>query len=136
MEIVGELVHNSDLIVVAAVSDQSQFSPVAVSTALTVEKAIKGTLPEEPVTVFQLGALGDAGILQKGMRYVLFLGKQTDSEPNTFFVKGGHEGIFFASAGTLHGPEKFVGDLQPKAGSDPLEALEQAVQTIMALQPA
>jgi len=117
--------------VVAEVDIREQRSPVAVGSKLKVARTIKGKAPKEPV-VLQLGSLGDSsspGLLRYGRTYLLFLGKQGDGDPRTFFVKGGVEGIFVEEAGELLGMGRFLQELEPGRAS--LAGLERKVKALL-----
>jgi hypothetical protein len=128
-ESLTEMATNADLIVVAKVTDQQQFSYVSVASTAQPLRVLKGSAPSS-LTIFQLGSLTDRsdGLLQTGTTYFLFLGKQSDASPNTFYVKGEHQGIFEKRGNQLIGLSKFVESLNLKPGADPYQVLEDKVK--------
>jgi hypothetical protein len=117
---------HSDLILVATVEEQRQFSPVAVASTLRVEKVVKGNAPTAPI-VYEVGVLGQRGpMLENGTTCFLFLRKRPQKD-NFFYVKGGHEGAFTKENGRLLGHEQFVRSIPLADGVDPFRALEHMV---------
>lgn len=124
-----EMARDSDLIVVATVTEQEQFSPLSVTSTLKVGRVIKGAASDKMV-VFQLGSLNerDQYLLGVGGTYFLFLGKQSDSSPDTYFVKGGHQGLFEIRNGKLFGDPSFVSALDVMTEAYPYKVLEGKVR--------
>jgi hypothetical protein len=123
-----EMARHSDLIVIAEVVEQRQFSSLAVASTVTVLNSVKGEPPTSPI-ILQLGALTERSehLLEVGPKYFLFLGKQGDGSPNTFYVKGEYQGIFSLHQNKLKGEPKFIAELPLDKGTDPFQLLEQAV---------
>ncbi|HEY3367571.1 MAG TPA: hypothetical protein VGK74_21140 [Symbiobacteriaceae bacterium] len=90
----ADMARAADLIVVATVASQTQFSPIAVTSTLHLERTLKGSPPAAPV-VLQVGRLGtgQTRLLNGGTTWVLFLGKQNDDSPDRYFIKGGTQGM-------------------------------------------
>ncbi|WP_219835123.1 hypothetical protein [Paenibacillus sp. R14(2021)] len=88
---IDDLKKNADLIVYGQVTSQIQYSDSAVQSTINVNKHRKGIAPEV-IKVFQLGVVGSDDVLSPGQSYLLFLGKQTDDQADTFFIKGGTQG--------------------------------------------
>lgn len=89
---ITELKAVSDLIVYACAAAQVQVSEYAVQTTMEVYQTRKGD-SVGTISVNQMGSIGASGVLKPGQAYLLFLGKQTDDEPETYFIKGGMQGL-------------------------------------------
>lgn len=126
---ITDLIREADLIVRGTVVSQHQVSHVAVASTVEIARSARGTAPDGSLTIFQLGRLGldDEDLLTPGVEYLLFLGKQGDGNPNTFYIKGGNQGIFSVHSGRLSGRDgRLTGQLTKAIGrsEDPLTSAE------------
>ncbi len=80
------------LIVRATVTEQIQYSDMSVQSRVEVSKTLKGDSFDQ-IRIYQLGTIGEDNVLSPDKEYLLFLGKQTDGEKDTFFINGGEQGI-------------------------------------------
>jgi hypothetical protein len=91
---IDDLRNNSDLIVYGRVISHEQFSDYAVTSTVAVTKVKRGEVPDsETITVFQIGTLYSSEVLTINKPYLLFLGKQSDDQDDSYFIKGGLLGI-------------------------------------------
>ncbi len=106
-----EMKQNSDIIVVGKVTSQEQFSHVSVKSTVSVSEKLKGKDIASNITIFQLGNLSEpTELLQLNKEYTLFLGKQSDDKPDTYYIKGAHQGAFLHDNGKLVNPDKVMKD--------------------------
>ena len=142
---IAEMAAGSKLIAVVRVVSRAQYSPAAVAVTAKVTRVIKGEAPKEEIIIFQLGNLGfirqiqQFGQLSDGMdgllnerEYLLFLGKQDDGQPHTFFVRGGTQGIFYAEGSHIvTGDTRFAAEISRAGVTGGLSALEDHVKAML-----
>lgn len=92
-ESLSKIKSDADLIIAGRVVEQEQFSPISVKSKVEVIETFKGK-KSDIIYVYQLGNMGDKEILDLSSEYFLLLGKQTDDKEDTFFIKGGVQGLF------------------------------------------
>jgi hypothetical protein len=80
----SDAVKRADLVVLATVQPLQTYSAVVDLAPIKVQRAMKGTVPDN-LGVLQLK--GTDG-LKTGETYLLFLGKQGDNKPHTYYVLG------------------------------------------------
>lgn len=116
------------IVVEATVAGQMQYSDMSVLSTLDIEKSFKGKKFDK-VRLFQLGNIGDANVLNVGQKYILFLGKQTDGEEDTFFVTGGEQGIVNITGNIINAKDPVMRKelSKYKGKEDFLNALEQVI---------
>lgn len=81
----------SYVIAAGKVVSQHETSRVAVRSVVQLNKVYKGN-PLDEINVTQLGQINEETVLEQSKTYLLFLGDQ--GVENTYFVKGGEQGIF------------------------------------------
>jgi hypothetical protein len=142
---VAEMAAGSKLIAVVQVTSRAQYSPVAVAVTATVTRVIKGEAPKEEIVIFQLGNLGFIQQMRQVSRlsdgkdgllnereYLLFLGKQDDGQPHTFFIRGGMQGIFYAEGDYIvTGDTRFAAEISRAGVTGGLSALEAHVKSML-----
>jgi len=142
---IAEMAASSKLIAVVQVTSRAQYSPAAVAVTATVSRVIKGEAPKEDIVIFQLGNLGfiqqmrQVSRLSDGMdgllnerEYLLFLGKQDDGQPHTFFIRGGMQGIFYAEGDYIvTGDARFAAEISRAGVTGGLSALEAHVKSML-----
>ncbi|KOP66782.1 hypothetical protein AMS62_17225 [Bacillus sp. FJAT-18019] len=79
------------VIAVGKVVSQHEPSRVAVGSVIQINKVYKGN-PQEEIIVTQVGQVNEETVLEPNKTYLLFLGDQ--EVENTYYVKGGEQGIF------------------------------------------
>ncbi|GEM_PF-4279740 len=89
------------LIVRASVTGQLQYSDMSVQSTLAVSETWKGDTFNQ-IRVYQFGTIGGEKVLSPDKEYILFLGKQTDGEKDTFFINGGEQGIIIIDNGIIN----------------------------------
>ncbi|WP_127531782.1 hypothetical protein [Paenibacillus kobensis] len=85
-----DLKKNAELIILGTAISQELPSKIAVATKVKVTKTLKGKQQDE-IIIYQFNG---EEVLIPGEEYYLFLGKQTDGQENSFFIKGGFQGLF------------------------------------------
>ncbi|MBS3982239.1 MAG: hypothetical protein KGZ41_00405 [Dethiobacter sp.] len=131
---IKEMTADSELIAMVRLVSRRQYSPIAVASTATVNKVIKGNYTDDEIVVFQIGSLGGSQeeLLNVDREYLLFLGKQDDEQPNTFYIKGGVQGMFYAEGNRIvaHDP-RFADQISRATLTGGLTALETLVKSML-----
>lgn len=105
-----EMKKASDAIIIAKPISYNQRKLGVVST-VSVIKTLKGKKFDK-ILLYQLGQVNEdntifsGDVLELNKEYVLFLGEQTSTEDNAFYVKGGIQGAFLNENGKLTNKDK------------------------------
>ncbi|GEM_PF-6207501 len=101
-----EMRKNADVILIGKPVSVFEQREYGVISNVEVEETLKGQSFEK-IRLYQIGRVDEemksvGDVLEFGQTYVLFLGKQEDGEPDTYYVKAGWQGAFLQhSDGTL-----------------------------------
>jgi hypothetical protein len=64
--------------------------------------------------------------------YLLFLGKQDDGQPHTFFIRAGTQGVFYAEGDyVVTGDTRFAAEISRAGVTGGLSALEDHVKSML-----
>src|SRR5690606_7592362 len=113
---------NADLIVVGTPISQEALSDITVATKLKVTKVLKGKEQNE-IIIYQLGRIGDKDVLNPGEDYYLFLGDQIDNREDTFYIKGGIQGLFYKKDQEILARDPLMQDSMNDLFKDKLEGI-------------
>jgi len=97
-----EMKENADLIVIGKPVSVIKRGEYGVTSNIEVISTLKGK-KFDAIKLMQLGKVDqnlrtDGDVLPFNQTYILFLGKQEDGEPNTFYVRAGWQGAFLEDA--------------------------------------
>lgn len=93
-----EMKEKSDLIIIGKPVSVFEQRKYGVLSNIQVMETLKGN-KYDTIKIYQLGAVDEnlnsiGDVLQFNQTYFLFLGKQQDGQPDTFYVKAGLQGAF------------------------------------------
>jgi len=118
-----EMRKNADVILIGKPVSVFEQREYGVISNVEVKETLKGQSFEK-IRLYQIGRVDEevksvGDVLEFGQTYVLFLGKQEDGEPDTYYVKAGWQGAFLQHAdGSLSNKDSTM--------SEELTALQRA----------
>lgn len=126
----AEMKNTSDAILFGKVLEQYEFSPYSIVSKVEVLRSYHGKKLNQ-ITIFQVK---DENVLDINKEYMLFLGKQGDEKPDTFYIRGGFQGAFLFENNNFTNKDKIMNDelnshiFEKSANEDSIKVFESLLK--------